>query len=401
MCVFQKGVEDFDVIKSGVKQMQDTKGQQTKDAFSDIQEDVRYINNKNSIDGTSYATTASPQGKGILTANDLEFGMSLDELKQLMEMKGNELRDRINKDLGGVEGLANRLKTNVQTGIEGTKEEIQKRVKKFGRNEIPPKRAKTIFELAFEAVQDTTLIMLIVCSIISIGLSFYHPPEEQLDEEIVTESKDMGNLEWVEGAAIMIAVIVVVFVTAFNDWRKERQFRGLKDRIDQEHSASVIRNGKVVQANVKELVVGDLCCIKYGDLIPADGIVVQASDLKIDESSLTGETDLIKKKVGENMLLLSGTHVMEGSGLFIVTAVGLNSQTGIIMTLLGATDEDADTKYAQEKEKLESKKIEKTSKSSNEENKSKKDKKKKTKRHRSVLQIKLGKLALQIGYVGK
>lgn len=90
--------------------------------------------------------------------------------------------------------------------------------------------------------------------------------------------------------------------------------------------------------NVKELVVGDLCLIKYGDLVPADGIVVHASDLKVDESSLTGETDLIRKNTTDSLTLLSGTHIMEGSGHFLVLAVGVHSQSGIIMTLLGATE---------------------------------------------------------------
>ena len=160
-------------------------------------------------------------------------------------------------------------------------------------------------------------------------------------------------------------MLVVVSVSSFNDWRKERQFRGLQDKIAQDQKASVIRNGQIIQLNVKDLVVGDLCCIKYGDLIPADGVIVQASDLKIDEASLTGETDLIRKDEQENVSILSGTHVMEGSGQFLVTAVGLNSQTGIIMKLLGATNEeeeedDDDDKDGEEDEK----KKKKTKKSS-------------------------------------
>lgn len=107
--------------------------------------------------------------------------------------------------------------------------------------------------------------------------------------------------------AILIAVLVVVFVTAFNDWRKERQFRGLKKRIESDNLASVTRDGAIKQINVKDIVVGDICFIKYGDLVPADGIIVQANDLKIDESSLTGESDLIKKNASDNVLLLSGS----------------------------------------------------------------------------------------------
>ncbi len=95
-------------------------------------------------------------------------------------------------------------------------------------------------------------------------------------------------------------------MTSFNDWSKERQFRGLQDRIEKENFASVIRNGQIKQIGIKELVVGDICCVKYGDLLPADGFVIQSSDLKIDESALTGESDLIKKNDTTNSVLLSG-----------------------------------------------------------------------------------------------
>lgn len=94
-------------------------------------------------------------------------------------------------------------------------------------------------------------------------------------------------------------------MTAFNDWRKEKQFRGLQDRIEKESTTSVVRNGQVEHINIKDLVVGDLCCIKYGDLLPADGILVHSNDLKIDESSLTGETDLVNKNEND-VILLSG-----------------------------------------------------------------------------------------------
>ena len=141
---------------------------------------------------------------------------------------------------------------------------------------------------------------------------------------------------WIEGVAILISVVVVVLVTALNDFTKERQFRGLQAKIETEHKFAVIRGGNSIQIVVNELVVGDIAQIKYGDLLPADGVLIQSNDLKIDESSLTGESDLIKKAVEHDPMLLSGTHVMEGSGRMVVTAVGIHSQTGIIMTLLGA-----------------------------------------------------------------
>ncbi|NXW39504.1 AT2B3 ATPase, partial [Phaetusa simplex] len=81
-----------------------------------------------------------------------------------------------------------------------------------------------------------------------------------------------------------------------------------------------------------------------GDLLPADGVLIQGNDLKIDESALTGESDHVRKAADKDPMLLSGTHVMEGSGKMVVTAVGVNSQSGIIFTLLGAGGEEEEEK---------------------------------------------------------
>lgn len=75
--------------------------------------------------------------------------------------------------------------------------------------------------------------------------------------------EDEGKHGWIEGLAILISVIVVVFVTAFNDYTKERQFRGLQNRIEGEHKFSVIRAGEVKQISVGDIVVGDICQVIY------------------------------------------------------------------------------------------------------------------------------------------
>uniref|UniRef100_A0A8B9NEF1 Calcium-transporting ATPase n=1 Tax=Accipiter nisus TaxID=211598 RepID=A0A8B9NEF1_9AVES len=232
-------------------------------------------------------------------------------------------------------------------------------------------------------------------------------------------AEDEGEAEagWIEGAAILLSVICVVLVTAFNDWSKEKQFRGLQSRIEQEQKFTVVRGGQVIQIPVAEIVVGDIAQVKYGDLLPADGIFIQGNDLKIDESSLTGESDQVRKSVDKDPMLLSGTHVMEGSGRMLVTAVGVNSQTGIIFTLLGAGGEEEEKK--DKKGKMQDGNME------NSQNKAKqqdgaaamemqplksaeggegddKDKKKSNmhKKEKSVLQGKLTKLAVQIGKAG-
>ena len=71
---------------------------------------------------------------------------------------------------------------------------------------------------------------------------------------------------WIEGVAILIAVVVVVLVTAFNDWQKEKQFRGLQAKIEHDHQFSVVRGGDVIQIPVGDIVVGDICLVKYGRL---------------------------------------------------------------------------------------------------------------------------------------
>lgn len=73
-----------------------------------------------------------------------------------------------------------------------------------------------------------------------------------------------GEAGWIEGAAILGSVAVVVLVTAINDYTKEKQFRGLQNKIEQEQKFAVIRNGQVVEIPVAEIVVGDITQVKYG-----------------------------------------------------------------------------------------------------------------------------------------
>nr|XP_040146828.1 plasma membrane calcium-transporting ATPase 2 isoform X11 [Ictidomys tridecemlineatus] len=277
-----------------------------------------------------------------------EFGCTLEELRSLMELRGTEAVVKIKETYGDTEAICRRLKTSPVEGLPGTAPDLEKRKQIFGQNFIPPKKPKTFLQLVWEALQDVTLIILEIAAIISLGLSFYHPPGESNEGCATAQAgaEDEGEAEagWIEGAAILLSVICVVLVTAFNDWSKEKQFRGLQSRIEQEQKFTVVRAGQVVQIPVAEIVVGDIAQIKYGDLLPADGLFIQGNDLKIDESSLTGESDQVRKSVDKDPMLLSGTHVMEGSGRMVVTAVGVNSQTGIIFTLLGAGGEEEEKK---------------------------------------------------------
>uniref|UniRef100_A0A8C1YEB5 Calcium-transporting ATPase n=1 Tax=Cyprinus carpio TaxID=7962 RepID=A0A8C1YEB5_CYPCA len=341
--------------------------------------------------------------------HDGGFGCSLMDLRSLMELRGTEAVVKIQEDYGGVEGLCQRLKTSPTEGLDGVATDLDKRKEVFGQNLIPPKKPKTFLQLVWEALQDVTLIILEIAALISLGLSFYQPPGESNEAcgTLSAGAEDEGEAEagWIEGAAILLSVVCVVLVTAFNDWSKEKQFRGLQSRIEQEQKFQVVRGGQVIQLPVSDILTGDIAQVKYGDLLPADGVLIQGNDLKIDESSLTGESDHVRKSADKDPMLLSGTHVMEGSGRMLVTAVGVNSQTGIIFTLLGAGGEEEEKKEkkdcfwkqdgaaAMEMQPLKSAEGGETD-----------DKEKKkanvSKKEKSVLQGKLTKLAVQIGKAG-
>ncbi|KAM8756482.1 plasma membrane calcium-transporting ATPase 2-like isoform 4-T5 [Acanthopagrus schlegelii] len=368
-------------------------------------------------------TADHPPGNSVAEGNhDGDFGVTVADLRDLMELRSGEAVSKIQDTYGDVQGICRRLKTSPIEGLSGNPVDLEKRHTSFGKNFIPPKKAKTFLQLVWEALQDVTLIILEIAAIISLGLSIFHPPggDGEACGQAAGGVEDEGEAQagWIEGAAILFSVIIVVLVTAFNDWSKEKQFRGLQSRIEQEQKFTVIRKGQVIQIPVAEIVVGDIAQIKYGDLLPADGILIQGNDLKIDESSLTGESDQVRKSLEKDPMLLSGTHVMEGSGRMVVSAVGLNSQTGIIFTLLGASENDEEKKVKKSKKQgppenrnkaktqdgiaLEIQPLKSEEAAESEEKEEVKPVKKVnvTKKEKSVLQGKLTRLAVQIGKAG-
>lgn len=321
------------------------------------------------------------------------------DLTLLMEHRGQEARDYLNSKFGGLTKLIHKLHTSAERGIGGFPEDLENRKKVFGCNFIPPKPPKTFFQFLIDALKDTILIILAVAAIVSLILGIFAPEECEGSED---------NTGWIDGFAIIVAVMIVALVTAVNDYQKEQQFRGLQSKIEGEHKFTVVRHGVPTEVLNSEIVVGDLCQVKYGDLLPADGVVVQCNDLKVDESSLTGESDLVKK--GEkDPLLLAGTHVMEGSGKMVVAAVGENSQTGIIFALLGSHNEkpaELDKPDGKEEAPPQSPSIKASHDEFEEINldddgdSDENGKNKKGKEEKSVLQGKLTRMAVSIGWFG-
>uniref|UniRef100_A0A8C4VTI3 Calcium-transporting ATPase n=1 Tax=Gopherus evgoodei TaxID=1825980 RepID=A0A8C4VTI3_9SAUR len=283
-----------------------------------------------------------------------DFEMTLEELRVLMELRSVDALKKIKESYGDVFGICTWLNTSPQEGIKGDLLDVARRQAVFGKNFILPKKPKSFLQLIWEGLQDVTLIILEIAAIVSLGLSFYKPSRGQntvcVGNHSATE-EDENEMAWIEGTTILLSVVCVVLATALNDWSKEKQFRRLQHHIEKEQKFAVVRDGQVIQIPITDIVVGDIVHIKYGDLLPADGVLLQGNDLKMDESSLTGESDHVKKTSSGDPMLLSGTHVMEGSGRMIITAVGVNSQMGIILTLLGVGGELEKEKVKKKKKK--------------------------------------------------
>ncbi|KAL0915702.1 hypothetical protein M5K25_016140 [Dendrobium thyrsiflorum] len=216
---------------------------------------------------------------------------------------------------GGVKGLSSLLKTNLEKGIVGDDDaELLRRRNAFGANTYPQKKGRSFFVFLWEACQDLTLIILIIAAVISLVLG------------IKTEGLKEG---WYDGGSIAFAVILVIVVTAISDYKQSLQFQSLNDEKRNIH-LEVIRGGRRVEISIFDIVVGDLVPLKIGDQVPADGILISGHSLAVDESSLTGESKIAHKDL-KTPFLMSGCKVADGYGIMLVTAVGMNTEWGLLM----------------------------------------------------------------------
>ncbi|KAJ5561813.1 hypothetical protein N7535_003725 [Penicillium sp. DV-2018c] len=210
----------------------------------------------------------------------------------------------------------------------------------FGDNRLPERKLKTIWELAWIAYNDKVLILLTIAAAVSLAVG--------IPQSLHPVNPDEPGVEWVEGLAILVAIIIVVSVGAVNDWQKERQFAKL-NKQKENRSVNVIRSGRTEEISIHDVLVGDVLLLEAGDLIPADGILIDCHDLKCDESSATGESDVLRKTPGDEVFrkieqqedlkkmdpfIISGAKVTEGVGSFLVTATGTNSSHGRTMMSL-------------------------------------------------------------------
>lgn len=149
-------------------------------------------------------------------------------------------------EAGGTESLIRQYGSNATTGIPGTAEDLRGRIMQWGENRYPEPPFESWWALFFECFKDIILLILIAAAIVSLVVG------------IIEHGPQTG---WIDGVAILIAVVIVATVTASNDYNKQLQFRKLSKESASMVEIRVIRGGKEVAVKVAEIVAGDIIMV--------------------------------------------------------------------------------------------------------------------------------------------
>ena len=234
----------------------------------------------------------------------------------------NLVRDRTSGSIdevsnaGGVPGIAMKLDVDTNKGVRS--DDAGRRRNEYGTNELPAGELTSYWGFLLDSFSDFTVLMLCGAAVVSLALAFAY-------------ERTAGS--YAEGFAILISVLLVTNVTAINDYNKQKQFARLNATVEDIY-VRCIRDGEVKDVRAAELVCGDVVQLAVGDILSSDGLLIKGDNVSTDESALTGEPKLIRKDPQGAPFLLSGTKVMEGSGTFLVIAVGVNSEAGQIRELI-------------------------------------------------------------------
>ena len=276
--------------------------------------------------------------------HSVRFGIGVEELREIM----NNYRERhvaeeieMIQSFGGIDNFQKLLCVSFDVGLQGN--DFMQREETFSHNRREQVKRKSFFFFCKEALKDRIMQILLVMGVFSLAVE--------------TPTSENTEYAWIEGFAIILAVSIVVLVTATNDLQKAKKFEELQMVQQNRHHTNVFRRGKLTALHPSELMVGDIIEISDGAVIPSDGILITADSLEIDESAMTGENDH-RKKLGYSDSLsaltqflqnspeakesrdprialevpspvcISGTTVAEGRGKMLIIAVGKNSVEG-------------------------------------------------------------------------
>jgi len=203
--------------------------------------------------------------------------------------------------------------------MEGlTSKEAEKRLVKYGKNVLKQHKKKSPIMLFLGQFKDVMTIVLFVCT----GVSAFMQ-------------------DWVE-AIVMIGIVIVNAALGFiQEFRTEKTIEALRSMTAMH--AKVKRDGKIKDMKAEEIVPGDILLVKSGDIVPADGQIIESVGLTVDEALLTGESAAVEKSElpGEDSKVYSGTMVFSGSATVEVTQTGMNTKMGKISGMIQEVEEES------------------------------------------------------------
>ncbi|CEJ04353.1 Putative Calcium-translocating P-type ATPase, PMCA-type [Rhizopus microsporus] len=164
------------------------------------------------------------------------------------------------------------------------------------------------------AFNDKTLILLAVAAIVSLAVGLY---EDIGQPEYDAQGNKIPGVKWVEGVAIIVAIVIVVTVGSVNDFQKEKQFRKLNAKKE-DRTVKATRDSKTVFISIYDIQVGDVLHLEPGDIVAADGIFIEGHNVRCDESAATGESDAVRKQTFESCYRLYAEENMPSSNLLTV-----------------------------------------------------------------------------------
>ena len=216
------------------------------------------------------------------------------------------------------------LKTNIRSGLN--EEEVVFRRSKYGKNKLEDKPKESLLVKFLKQFNDFMIIILIIASIVSAAVSYFQ-----------------GENDYIDSIIIIAIVILNAIMGVVQEAKAEKSIEALKEMTPPR--AKVIRDGITKEINAEELVPGDIIILEAGNYVPADCRLLESHNLKIEESSLTGETeavlknaDMIAKKdvaLGDmlNMAFMASI-VVNGTGKAVVTDIGMNTNVGKIAGMI-------------------------------------------------------------------
>ena len=224
----------------------------------------------------------------------------------------------------GISKVEQSFRTSISKGL--SQKEVEERLKKEGKNELASKKKESFLIRFLKQFNDFMIIILIIASIIS----------------AVVASLD-GSGDYMDSIIIVGIVVLNAFMGVLQEAKAEKALEALKNMTAP--TAKVKREGKIQTIPGTEVVTGDIILLEAGNYVPADARIIKASNLKIEEASLTGETVAVEKQEGvilqENVaigdmynMVFASTIVVNGHGEAIVTQTGMHTKVGQIANMI-------------------------------------------------------------------